>query len=164
MEVNPTMQGQTGRWLWSGLAVSAIWLSAIAASIWSPDLVTGAAHEHIPLVAINVPIWALLATGFAIMAPAVTANDRRRVWSVYAGAVAIAWIAAAVISIAAPTMVTGSDPTTIPIAGVIAPIAAMAATAYATVGVVAVAAREETVGEAVDTVIRRITEPAPQPR
>jgi hypothetical protein len=158
------MQGQTSRWLWSGLAVAAIWLSAVAASIWSPDLVTGADHEHIPLVALNAPIWALLATGFAVMAPAVTANDRRRVWAVYAGAVAVAWVAAAVISIAAPAMVTGSDPTTIPIAGVIAPIAAMAATAYATVGVVAVSARDETVGEAVDTVIRRIAEAAPQPR
>jgi hypothetical protein len=158
------MQGQTSRWLWSGLAVAAIWLSATAASIWSPDLVTGSNHEHIPLVAMNVPIWALLATAFAVMAPAVTANDRLRIWGVYTGAVTIAWVAAAVIAIAAPSLVTGSDPTTIPIAGLIAPVAAMAATAFATVGVVAVAAREETVGEAVDTVIRRISEAAPQPR
>jgi hypothetical protein len=112
----------------------------------------------------NVPVWALLATGFVIMAPAVTANDRLRVWAVYTGAVTIAWVAAAVIAIAAPPLVTGSDPTTLPIAGLIAPVAAMAATAYATVGVVAVAAREETVGGAVDTVIRRIAEAAPEPR
>ena len=158
------MHAETSRWLWSGLAVAAIWLSAVAASIWSPDLVTGAAHEHIPLVAINFPIWALLATGFAILAPAVTASDRGRVWAVYAGAVAVAWVAAAMISIGAPAMVTGTDPTTIPIAGVIAPIAAMAATAYATVGVVAVAARERSVGGVVDTAIRRITETVPQSR
>jgi hypothetical protein len=158
------MQGQTSRWLWSGLTVAAIWLTATAASIWSPDLVTGSNQEHIPLVAMNVPVWALLATGFVIMAPAVTANDRLRVWAVYTGAVTIAWVAAAVIAIAAPPLVTGSDPTTLPIAGLIAPVAAMAATAYATVGVVAVAAREETVGGAVDTVIRRIAEAAPEPR
>jgi hypothetical protein len=158
------MQGQTSRWLWSGLAVAAIWLSATAASIWSPDLVTGSHQEHIPLVATNVPIWALLATGFVIMAPASTASDRGRVWGVYAAAVTIAWLAAAVIAIAAPPLVAGSDPTTLPIAGLIAPVAAMAATAFATVGVVAVAAREETVGGAVDTVIRRINEAAPQPR
>jgi hypothetical protein len=150
--------------MWSGLAVAAIWLSATAASIWSPDLVTGSNHEHIPLVAMNVLVWALLATAFVVMAPAVTASDRARVWGVYAGAVAIAWAAAAVIAIAAPSLVTGSDPTTVPIAGLIAPVVAMAVTAYATVGVVAVAAREETVGEAVDTVIRRIAEAAPAPR
>jgi hypothetical protein len=118
-EVHP-MQADTSRWLWSGLAVTAIWLSAVAASIWSPDLITGAAHEHIPLVAINFPIWALLGTGFAVLAPAVTASERGRGWPVYAGAVAVAWIAAAMISIGAPAMITGSDPTTIPIAGVIA--------------------------------------------
>jgi hypothetical protein len=61
-------------------------------------------------------------------------------------------------------MITGSDPTTIPIAGVIAPIAAMTATAFATVGVVAVAAREPSVGETVDGAIRRITETLPQSR
>lgn len=158
------MQTETSRWLWSGLAVAAIWLSAVAASIWSPDLITGAAQEHIPLVAIIAPIWALLATGFAILAPAVTAGNRQRVWAVYAGAVAVAWVAAALISIGAPAMVTGSDPTTIPIAGVIAPIAAMAATAYATVGVVAVAARERSVGDTIDTAIRRMAEGVPQSR
>jgi len=150
--------------MWSGLAVAAIWLSATAASLWAPDLVTGSNHEHIPLVAMNVLVWALLATAFVVMAPAVTASDRPRVWGVYAGAVAVAWVATAIIAIAAPSLVTGSDPTTIPIAGLIAPVVAMAVTAYATVGVVAVAAREETVGEAVDTVIRRIAETAPAPR
>ena len=158
------MQGQTSRWVWAGVAVAAIWLAATAASIWSPDLITGSAHEHIPLVAMNAPIWALLATGFAVMAPAVTAIDRGRVWAVYAGAVAFVWASAAVIAIAAPSLVTGSDPTTVPIAGIIAPIAAMTVTAFATVGVVAVAAREDTVGEAVDTVIRRIADATPAVR
>lgn len=158
------MQADTSRWKWSGLAVAAIWLSAAAASIWSSDLITGAAHEHIPLVAINFPIWALLGTGLAVLAPAVTASERGRGWPIYAGTVAVVWIAAAMISIGAPAMITGSDPTTIPIAGVIAPIAAMAATAFATVGMVAMAARAPSVGETVDGAIRRITETLPQSR
>jgi hypothetical protein len=158
------MYAHTSRWVWSGLAVAAIWLATSAAAVWSPDLVSGSAHEHIPLIAINFPIWAVLGTGFAVIAPAATPANRPHVWSVYGAAVVVIWGAAAVIAIAAPPLVAGSDPTTVPIAGLIAPIAAMAATAYATVGVVAVSAREETVGEAVDTVIRRVAEVAPQPR
>lgn len=158
------MNAQASRWLWSGLAIVAIWLATAAAAVWSPDLVTGSEQDHIPLIAMNFPIWALLGTGFAVLAPATTAVNRARVWEVYAGAVAVMWTVASAIAIAAPPLVTGTDPTTIPIAGVIAPIAAMAATAYATVGVVAVAAREETVGEAVDAVIRQVSEAVPQAR
>jgi len=41
------------------------------------------------------------------------------------------WLAVATISIFAPTMVTGSDPTSIPIAAILAPIAGTLATAFA---------------------------------
>jgi hypothetical protein len=156
------MEGQTGRWAWSGLAVVAIWAAAAAAAVWAPDLVSGSAQDHIPIVAINFPIWALLATGLVVMAPATTASDRQRVWAVYAGIVAIVWTAAAAVAIAAPLLVTGSDPTTIPIAGIIAPIVAMAATAYASVGVVAVAARVDSVGDRVDTIIRQLARAVPE--
>jgi len=155
------MEGQIGRWLWSGLAIAAIWAAAASAAIWAPDLVSGSAQDHIPIIAMIFPIWALLATGFVVMAPATTANDRRRVWAVYAGTVAVVWATAAAIAIAGPALVTGSDPTTIPIAGMIAPIIAMAATAFATVGVVAVAAREDSIGDRVDSFIRQFTRTRP---
>ncbi len=64
--------------------------------------------------------------------------------------------------LAGPMLITGSDPTMIPIAGIVAPIVAMAATAYASVGVVAVAARDETVGDRVDTLIRQVARAVPE--
>lgn len=131
-------------------------------AIWSPDLVTGSAQEHIPIIAMTVWFWALLATGLVVMAPSVGASGGRT-WIVYAAAVSVIWIVAAIVSIAAPPMVTGSDPTTIPIAGLTTAIVAMAATAYATVAVVAVASREQTIGSAVDEVVRRIAEPVGHP-
>jgi hypothetical protein len=156
------MEGQAGRWLWSGLAIAAIWAATAAAAIWAPGLISGSAHEHIPIVAINVPVWALLATGFVVMAPATTASDRRRLWAVYAAVVSVIWAAACAIAIVGPPIITGSDPTMIPIAGIVAPILAMAATAYASIGVVAVAAREETVGDRVDTLIRQLAGAVPE--
>jgi hypothetical protein len=150
------------RWVSSVAAVAVVWVSSAAMAIWSPDLVTGSAQEHIPIIAMTVWFWALLATGLVVMAPSVGASGGRT-WIVYAGAVSVIWIVAAIVSIAAPPMVTGSDPTTIPIAGLTTAIVAMAATAYATVAVVAVASREQTIGSAVDEVVRRIAEPLGHP-
>jgi hypothetical protein len=151
------MSSRMNRWLWSGLGVVVVWACAAAMGIWSPDLVTGSAHEHIPLIAITVWVWALFATGLIVMAPALARGDDLRTWVIYAGLVSVVWVAAAVISIAVPPMVTGSDPTTIPIAGIFSPIVAMAATAYATVAVVAIEAREETMGTTIDEVVRRVS-------
>ena len=154
------MTNTSTRWVWGVAAVAAIWVSSAAMAIWSPDLVTGSAQEHIPLIAMTVWFWALLATGLVVMAPSVAAGGGGRTWMVYAGALSVIWVMAAIVSIAAPPMVTGSDPTTIPIAGLISAIVAMAATAYATVAVVAVDSREQTLGSTVDEVVRRFAEPA----
>ncbi len=156
------MTNTSTRWVWSVAAVAVVWVSSAAMAIWSPDLVTGSAQEHIPIIAMTVWFWALLATGLVVMAPSVGASGGRT-WIVYAAAVSVIWIVAAIVSIAAPPMVTGSDPTTIPIAGLTTAIVAMAATAYATVAVVAVASREQTIGSAVDEVVRRIAEPVGHP-
>src|SRR6478609_4170671 len=39
---------ETGE-LGSGLSVAAIWLATLAAALFSPDLITGSQHEHLPL-------------------------------------------------------------------------------------------------------------------
>jgi hypothetical protein len=156
------MSSRTSRWIWAGAAIGAIWLCLAAMAIWSPPLISGSAQEHLPLTAITGWVWALLATGLVVMAPAVTTSDLARVWTVYAAAVALIWIAAAAVSIAAPPMVTGTDPTSIPLAGIVAPVVALVATAYATVAVVAIGARGETLGGQIDAAVRRITEPVPR--
>jgi hypothetical protein len=157
------MSTQPSRWLWSGATVAVIWICLAAMIIWAPPLISGSAQEHLPLVAITAWVWALLATGFVVMAPAVTEGNQARVWGVYFGAVSVLWIVAAVVSIAAPSMVTGTDPTSIPIAGMLAPVFALIATAFATVAVVAIAAKEATLGSRIDEVVARFAEPLQRP-
>jgi len=157
------MSTQPSRWLWSGATIGVIWICLAAVIIWAPPLISGSAQEHIPVVALTAWIWALLATGFVLVAPAVTEGNQARVWGVYFGAVSMLWVVAAVVSIAAPSMVTGTDPTSIPIAGILAPVVALIATASATVAVVAIAAKEETLGSRIDEVVRRFSEPMQRP-
>jgi hypothetical protein len=52
-------------------------------------------------------------------------------WMMLSGATTAIWSAATVVSIFGPTQVTGSDPTTIPLAALISPIVATLATVVA---------------------------------
>jgi len=54
-------------------------------------------------------------------------------WAVYALLTTLAWCGAAIASVFVSPMVTGTDPTTIPIASIVAPIFAMLVTAYASI-------------------------------
>jgi hypothetical protein len=54
-------------------------------------------------------------------------------WAVFAALNAVAWFGAAVASVYATPMVTGTDPTTIPIASIVAPIFSVLVTAYASI-------------------------------
>ncbi len=62
-----------------------------------------------------------------------TPGGGRSLWMGFAVAIASIWFIVALASIFAPSMVTGSDPTTIPIAAFASPIAGVVATAFASV-------------------------------
>ena len=105
-----------GRALESPLtALAGIWLSAALMTLGAPDMVSGSQHEHLPLALITVWLWAAAATAYASMTPSRGSLAR---WTL--GVVGL-WVAAALIAVAAPVMVTGSDPTRIPLAVIIAP-------------------------------------------
>ncbi len=157
------MTAHTNRWLWSTGAAIVIWISLAAMAIWAPPLISGSEQEHLPLVPFIAWIWALLATGLVLMAPAVTTGSQTRLWAGYAGAVSALWIVAAVVAIAAPSFITGTDPTSIPLPGIVAPIMALVVTAYATVAAVAIGAREESLGSTIDGVVRTFSEAAHRP-
>ena len=53
-------------------------------------------------------------------------------------AIVVIWAAAAVVSVFTPPLETGSDPTTVPLAASIAPVAAIAATTMAGVATLVV--------------------------
>jgi len=120
----------SGRIAFVATSVAAIWLAALVASIYAPPLITGAQQEHIPLVAGVDWLWAAVATGFVVLAAGLTDRGSRTAWIGSAIAVVAVWAAVAIGSIAGPELVTGSDPTRIPLGAVLSPFAGVVATAY----------------------------------
>ena len=105
------------------VAVGLIWVASALTAIATPDMVSGSEHEHLPIAAITVWLWAAVASGYAAMTPVTNARD----WLVGVGLVWTAMTAAAVL---APVMETGSDPTQIPIAALVAPPVAAVVTGF----------------------------------
>jgi len=112
-------------WISAGIAIASIWLSVILAGMFAPDFVSGSHQDHLALVGAGDWIWGLVATAFVILA--VLDGVRRRVanptpWWGLAIGVAIVWVVVLAVSCCAPVMVTGTDPTRIPLAAMGIPI------------------------------------------
>lgn len=123
-----------GRYLLAGISVAIIWVSIGIAGIASPDMITGSEREHIPVVAFTDWLWAGLATALVMLAVSRRSpGASRSLWMGMTIAIAGIWLTVAAVSVLGPEMVTGSDPTRIPIAAMIAPIAGSIATAFVSV-------------------------------
>lgn len=107
----------------TGLA--AIWLSAGLVSVFAPDMVTGSQHEHLPIAALTVWVWAAVATGYLLMGT----REGRSSSPLVAGT-SLVWLAVLVATVFAPVLVTGTDPTRVPIAVFVAPVAGAIATGF----------------------------------
>lgn len=103
-------------------AVVVIWLSSALMAIFAPDMVTGSQQEHLPLAALTVWVWTVLATAYVLM------TGRRSASIAFIVGVCAVWIAALVAVVATPPLVTGTDPTSIPLGALFTPIVAAAAT------------------------------------
>jgi hypothetical protein len=95
--------------------VAAIWTCTAATSLLAPDMVTGSQQEHLPIAMLTAWLWASVGSAYALMTPQ---RGSRSGWTV---GVALVWALMALVAIVAPAMVTGTDPTTIPLATLIAP-------------------------------------------
>jgi hypothetical protein len=116
------------------LSVVAVWLSVGALSLFAPDLITGSEQEHLPIAALSTWLWGGLATGLILLAGAVGGDERGgSVWSTFAVIVVAMWAVVAVAGVWSPVMVTGTDPTHLPIVALLAPIAGALGTAFACV-------------------------------
>ena len=115
------------------LAAGSIWAAVLAVSVFSPDMVSGSEQEHLHVAAFATWIWGLLATNFVFTAwmTARRSPEHLRLYRPFAIAVAVVWGTAAAVGIFVPEAVTGSDPTRIPFAAILAPIAAMIVTRVA---------------------------------
>jgi hypothetical protein len=122
---------RSGRMLPTAVAVAGLWLAMALSSIFAPDLISNA-QDHVPIVALTIWIWGAVATGFVLFGVAFPACDRLARWGLPVAVLGI-WGAVALVSIVAPTIVSG-DGTIVPIAGLFAPVAGAIATGYACLG------------------------------
>ena len=105
-------------------AASSIWLFAALVAVLAPDMVTGSEHGHMPIAAMTIWLWTLAATGYVLMAARLGSSLELSLGT------AAVWLTVFVVAVFAPTMVTGSDPTQIPIAALVAPPVGTLATGF----------------------------------
>lgn len=112
----------------AGLA--AIWVAVVLISVFSPDNVSGTQQEHVPVAAILTWIWGLIASKSMITLLAKQRPHPERMADVrlLIGGIAVVWGIATIVAIWGPVMVTGTDPTRLPLAALLAPVAAMVLT------------------------------------
>jgi hypothetical protein len=128
---------RTGRLLPTAVAVGGLWLAMALSAVFAPDLISDA-QDHVPIVAITIWIWGAVATGFVLFGAAFPTQDRVARWGLPVAVLGI-WAAVALVSIFAPSIVTGGDETIVagsgqtivPVAGLFAPVAGTVATGFA---------------------------------
>jgi hypothetical protein len=115
-----------------GLGVTVIWLATLAAALFSPDLVTGSHQEHFPLIGAIDWLWAAVATGYVLMArpPSDLPGRTHSGAGSFLLSVTAVWATTAAASIFGPPLITGTDPTQIPLVALLVPLAAMAVTGF----------------------------------
>ena len=107
-----------------------VWAAVIVVSVFSPDMVTGSRHDHFLVAAVLTWMWGLIASRsmFTTLVAQRGHTDRLPDIWLLVGGIAAVWVGAAVAAVFGPVMVTGTDPTRLPFAALLAPIAAMVLT------------------------------------
>ena len=111
---------------WTALSIISIWIAVTFASIFSNDLVAGSDPVRIPVAAITCWFWGAVATGFVFIV--VLRRKPTNIWltlSIFG-----IWASVALTSIFSPDLVAGSDPTNVPVAAIISPMAGAIATGF----------------------------------
>jgi hypothetical protein len=119
--------------LWATAGVVGVWVGVALVSVFAPDMVSGSEQQHLPLPAFTSWLWGMLATALYLftMSRLRGRAERQPIWVGYAVAVLGIWLVATVVAIAAPVVETGSDPTRIPVAALVTPLASAILTGIA---------------------------------
>jgi hypothetical protein len=131
-----SLKGEAGgsRYRFAAMAVCGIWGSLAAASIWSPDLISGSDATHVPVAALTDWFYAVIATGLVLLAFSHRTPDLgRSSWAAFTLVIYGIWLVVAITSIWTPDLISGTDETRVPIAALVSPIAGVLATAFASV-------------------------------
>jgi hypothetical protein len=129
------------RFLMMSLSAAAVWVAIGLASLFTPDMVTGTQQEHLPITALTMWIWGAIATGFIVMTGTMGRDVVDGRWRGLGIVVTAIWAVVAIASIWTPELVTGTDPTRVPLAALVAPVAGTIATAFACLFVAGAPAR-----------------------
>jgi hypothetical protein len=120
--------------IWTLVGLVGIWLAVGAISVFAPDMVSGSEQEHLPIAALTSWLWGAIGTIlFLVAIGKLRRTGRPEAWMAVGVATLVVWGAAAIVGIAAPEFVTGTDPTRIPLGAILAPIGAVMLTALASV-------------------------------
>ena len=129
--MSPVRGATSGPWARLGRmpwAVASIVGAALVVTLFAPDLVSGSEHEHLPLAAMLVWLWAAAAVVY--VAEASRAAGFATVAAPMVATVAVIWGITALAATFGPELVTGSDPTHVPLTALAAPVFAALATGY----------------------------------
>jgi hypothetical protein len=117
-----------------GISIASIWLAVLLASVFSPDMVHGSEQQHLPIAALTDWFWGSVATAFVVITVAIAHarpfEDKHEAWFLLALTTTAVWVAVTAVSIFAPRLVTGTDPTKIPLAAMISPVVGTVATGF----------------------------------
>lgn len=105
------------------VATATIWVSTILISVFSPELISGSQQEHLPIVLWTAWIWGIIATIITLRMIRESFNFNTHM--ILNIAIIIIWIIVTILGVFAPPLVTGSDPTSLPIFSIGAPILGM---------------------------------------
>jgi hypothetical protein len=122
--------GRTAWTIWLTVTLGTIWLAVALISVFAPDMVSGSEQQHLPIAALTTWVWGTIATvAQGVFGASAAQSNRISVWLLAQPAVTtVAWCIAVIAGVFTPPMRTGTDPTIIPLAALIAPIAACAVT------------------------------------
>jgi len=133
MRESPQPEAEGSRYRFAALAVGGIWAALAAASIWSPELISGTDQTRIPIAAFTDWFYAVIATGLVLLAFSRRTPDLpRSSWAAFTLVISGIWLVVAITSIWTPDLIS-DDATRVPIAALVGPIAGVLATAFASV-------------------------------
>jgi hypothetical protein len=119
--------------LWTAIGIGGIWVAVLLLSLLAPDLVSGSEQDHLPVAAFTTWFWGAVGTLVFLWVMGRLRGSVRwqPVWIGFSVVTLAIWAVATVLGIILPVIVTGTDPTRVPVAAIFAPVAAAMLTALA---------------------------------
>jgi hypothetical protein len=119
--------------LWTATGIGGIWVVVLLLSLLAPDLVSGSEQQHLPVAAFTTWFWGGIATVVLLWAMGRLRGRAgwQPIWVGLSVATLGIWAVATILGVTLPVVVTGTDPTRIPVAAIFAPVAAALLTALA---------------------------------